>query len=391
MLDKAKDAGRQRVPYLRNINVQWGRIDTEDILTMELGEEELHRFAVQDGDLLVCEGGEIGRAAVWRGNGEYMAYQKALHRIRPSAALDAHFLRYLLEHFAQAGVLARHATGSTIAHLPQQRLRALPIALPSPAEQRRIVEILESHLSHLDAADASLNDAALRLTALTLSALNSWIEGPPYRLGELTIHSGYGTSTKCAVDGVGDPVVRIPNIVRGRLDMADVKRVVDPAVDVSPLHLREGDLLIVRTNGSRELIGRCAVVEKHHAVAFASYLIRYQVDRGRVDPDWARMALTAPSARAQIEFLAASSAGQYNLSVAKLNALTIPCPSIHEQRAALERMSAFQSDADRLEVSVREGLLRSEALKSAVLAAAFAGRLTGASTDTEIIEEMAEA
>ncbi len=65
MLDKAKNTGRERVPYLRNVNVQWGRIDTDDVLTMEIDTSELDRFAVRDGDLLACEGGDIGRAAIW--------------------------------------------------------------------------------------------------------------------------------------------------------------------------------------------------------------------------------------------------------------------------------------------------------------------------------------
>src|SRR5690348_7768910 len=106
MLDKAKTKGHSHVPYLRNVNVQWGRIDTEDILTMELAESERERFAVLDGDLLVCEGGEIGRCAIWRGRADYLAYQKALHRIRPKNQLDALFLRYLLEHHALSGQLA---------------------------------------------------------------------------------------------------------------------------------------------------------------------------------------------------------------------------------------------------------------------------------------------
>lgn len=391
MLDKAKNTGRERVPYLRNVNVQWGRIDTDDVLTMEIDTSELDRFAVRDGDLLACEGGDIGRAAIWRGDGQYMAYQKALHRIRPSASLESYYLRYLLEYYAHAGVLARYSTGSTIAHLPQQRLRALPVALPTVTEQRRIVEIVEDHLSHLDAADSSLHAAVRRVSVLAAAALHSWMTGPSQRLGELTVKSGYGTSTKCAVNGSGDPVARIPNIVKGHLDMTDAKFVVDPNVDVSALHLKEGDLLIVRTNGSRDLIGRCAVVSEDHTIAFASYLIRYQVDRSRLHPDWARLALTAPMARAQIESAAASSAGQHNLSVAKLNSIAIPCPSVHEQARALQRIRAFESEVHRLHAPLHQGLLRSKALRRAVLAAAFSGRLTGASTDTEIIEEVAQA
>lgn len=149
MLDKTRPKGDLRVPYLRNVNVQWGHIDTSDVLTVDLSEDERERFALLPGDLLVCEGGEIGRAAIWRGGPDYMAYQKALHRVRSKGDLNLNYVRYLLEHYANTGDLKSRATGSTILHLPQQRLRGMLIPLPELPEQRRIVEILEDHLSRL--------------------------------------------------------------------------------------------------------------------------------------------------------------------------------------------------------------------------------------------------
>lgn len=77
MLDRGRSRGLPQVPYLRNVNVQWGRIDTDDLLAMELGDDERARFGVATGDLLVCEGGEIGRCAIWLGSNDYIAYQKA--------------------------------------------------------------------------------------------------------------------------------------------------------------------------------------------------------------------------------------------------------------------------------------------------------------------------
>jgi type I restriction enzyme S subunit len=132
------------------VNVQWGRIYTDDLLTMEIPPEQVERFTVRQGDLLVCEGGEIGRAAIWN-RPDTIAYQKALHRVRSKGQLVLAYLRYLLEFYSNSGLLARFATGSTIAHLPQEQLRALPVPLPPAEEQRRIVEILEDHLSRLDA------------------------------------------------------------------------------------------------------------------------------------------------------------------------------------------------------------------------------------------------
>jgi type I restriction enzyme S subunit len=93
MLDAARPRGVTRVPYLRNLNVQWGRIDLDDVQEVLLNEDEKQRFALEPGDLLVCEGGDIGRAAIWRGGPQYMAYQKALHRVRSRGELDHSYLR----------------------------------------------------------------------------------------------------------------------------------------------------------------------------------------------------------------------------------------------------------------------------------------------------------
>ena len=172
MLDRGKRRGHSEVPYLRNINVQWGRIDTHDLLNMELPADERERFAVREGDLLVCEGGEIGRAAIWQGRCDYLAYQKALHRIRSRGNLEIKYLRYLLELYSLDGTLGRFSTGSTISHLPQQKLRALPVPRPSLREQRRIVDILEDHLSRLAAAEKGLRAAAIRTQRLRLASLS---------------------------------------------------------------------------------------------------------------------------------------------------------------------------------------------------------------------------
>src|SRR5436309_2779920 len=82
MLDKEKHTAGKRMPYLRNVNVQWGRIDTHDLSEMYFEEDELDYFGLVAGDVLVCEGGEPGRAAVWDGRDPQMKFQKALHRVR---------------------------------------------------------------------------------------------------------------------------------------------------------------------------------------------------------------------------------------------------------------------------------------------------------------------
>ena len=388
MLDKGRSRGLPHVPYLRNVNVQWGRIDTDNLLTMELDDAERERFGVEPGDLLVCEGGEIGRCAIWQGRSDYIAYQKALHRVRPSDALDTKFLRYLLEQYASNGILSRLSTGSTIAHLPQQQLRRIPVPLPAIDEQRRIVAILEDHLSRLDAAIASIHASLRRLEVLRRLVVKELAIGARIPLKQLAVDAGYGTSVKCEIGGPGPAVVRIPNLVGGRIDLSDEKRAADPSVDLASAMLAPGDVLVVRTNGSKDLIGRSGVVQEGVNATFASYLIRYRVDTARVRPEWIHVMLASPSLRAEIERLAASSAGQHNLSLGKLDGLLIPTPSLQDQDAGLARLAEFDDQAGALRKVLEESVRRGENLGRSLLAAAFSGRLTGSAPDMSEAEEM---
>lgn len=138
MLDAAKNKG-DAVPYLRNVNVRWGEFDLSDLFDMRVTPEEYAELAVQDGDIFVCEGGEPGRSAVWRLGEQRLVFQKALHRIRPLAGIEADYVVCHLKHGAATGVLSDLLTGTTIKHLPQVGLQRIKMAVPPAAEQRRIV------------------------------------------------------------------------------------------------------------------------------------------------------------------------------------------------------------------------------------------------------------
>jgi type I restriction enzyme S subunit len=243
-------------------------------------------------------------------------------------------------------------------------------------EQRRIVEMLEDRLSRLDVATSTLRASLRRLDVLRRLVVMDLAVGAVASLKSLAVDSGYGTSTKCQVGGAGSAVVRIPNLLSGRIDLSDEKRAADPSIDLSSVKLAAGDVLIVRTNGSKDLIGRSAVVQEGVEAAFASYLIRYRVDTEKIRPAWLHAMLGSPALRAEIESLAASSAGQHNLSLGKLDGLPIPTPAIDEQDAALARLAELDYHRELLRSAVDGALRRSEDLRRSILAAAFRGELT---------------
>ena len=175
MLDKRKNVGTPR-PYLRNVNVRWHGFDLDDLKEMRVGDDEAEKYTVRRGDLVICEGGEPGRAAIWKRD-EPVAYQKALHRARPREGVEAEYLLYMLEDAAGAGRLAEHFTGSTINHLTGRALAEVMVPLAPPNEQRRIVDRIEELFSDLDAGVQALEATRRGLDRYRQSVLKAAVEG----------------------------------------------------------------------------------------------------------------------------------------------------------------------------------------------------------------------
>jgi type I restriction enzyme S subunit len=142
MLDARRNKGRM-LPYLRNPNVRWFDIDVTAVQTMPFEPHEDERYGLRAGDVLVCEGGEAGRAAIWDGRLPEVKFQKAIHRVRPGPRLDARYLVHQLMKDYHTGRLADYYTGATIKHLTGQDLARYRFALPPLDIQRRMVAILD--------------------------------------------------------------------------------------------------------------------------------------------------------------------------------------------------------------------------------------------------------
>ena len=177
MLDKQKHQSGKRLPYLRNINVRWGRIETEDLLEMFFEENQLDRYGLEPDDVLVCEGGEPGRASVWNGRAPGLKYQKALHRVRFHGETEPHYLVILLEFLANTGRLERWFTGSTIKHFTRESFISLPIPIPPIAEQKHIVAEVERRLSVIEELEATVEANLTRANRLRQSILQQAFSG----------------------------------------------------------------------------------------------------------------------------------------------------------------------------------------------------------------------
>jgi type I restriction enzyme S subunit len=145
MLDAKQQTGQHSFPYLANFNVQWFRFDLSKMNQMDFNEKDQKEFALNNGDLLVCEGGEIGRCAIWRNEIRQCYFQKALHRVRCNTELVLpEYLAWWFKYNCDNGGFSEiEGAKATISHLPGVKLKALQVAIPPLALQTRFSSFLE--------------------------------------------------------------------------------------------------------------------------------------------------------------------------------------------------------------------------------------------------------
>lgn len=398
MLDQEKNQG-EPTEYLRNVNVRWGRIDTADVLQMRMTASDRASLDIRNGDIMVCEGGEPGRSAVWDIGPTKLSFQKALMRMRPVQGISPHLVAFNLRQMSVAGTLEAHFTGTTIKHLPQQALSRVPIALPPLPEQRRIVAKIDGlsgkskrardHLDHVPRLVEKYKQAVLGaafngdLTREWRSLQKLRVPWQETTLGAVLSDMRYGTAKKCDYDGGAVAVLRIPNVQNGTIDLHDLKYADFSDKELEKLRLRIGDVLVIRSNGSVGLVGRSAVVaESAVGMLFAGYLIRLRLNQ-LVVPAFVHLRLQAPDMRALIEQTAKSTSGVNNINSEELKGLPLLRPNIDEQHEIVRRIEHAFTWIDRLATEATSARKLVDRLDQAILAKAFRGELVSQDPNDE--------
>ena len=143
--------GDHLAPYLRNQDIQWWDVNTEDLPEMDFYPDEREKYKLNPGDILVCEGGDAGRSAIWKNKDMECYFQKALHRVRPhSDDYDPRYFCYFMEFAKKSGILSADANQSTIEHLTAEKLKRQWIPIPPPAEQNRISDFLDEECENIN-------------------------------------------------------------------------------------------------------------------------------------------------------------------------------------------------------------------------------------------------
>ncbi|UDN24559.1 restriction endonuclease subunit S [Aeromonas veronii] len=172
MLDSVKNRGVPKL-FLGNRAVQWGHIDISDLSTVPMSRSDIEMFRLCDGDLLVCEGGEVGRAAIWNSPISECYYQKALHRLRPLHSFNSQLMASLLRYWADSGFLRNYVTQTSIAHLPREKFMEVPMPIPPVYEQTAIAYTL----CDTDALLTGLEQLMAKKQAIKTAAMQQLLTG----------------------------------------------------------------------------------------------------------------------------------------------------------------------------------------------------------------------
>ncbi len=341
-----KAVGPNMVPYLRAANVKDGRLDLEDVMSMDFSPSEQTTYALRPGDVLVTDGAgslaAVGAAAAWNGEVDGMVcFQNTLLRLRPRPGNDPRYLMWWARHAYASGLFASIAGGANIYHLGAERVRLLPASMPELPVQRAIADYLDAETARIDELLGLRKVMAWlveeREQAHLANLLGDWQTVPTTTLRQARtglVTGPFGTQLAASeyVAG-GTPVINPTHIADGRIDP-------DPDVTVAPAvalrlarhGLEPGDIVM----GRKGDVGRAAVIGLREAGWICgSDSIAIRTDPQRVLPDYLALVMSADYYRQQLE-AASTGAMVANVNESILMSFRIPDVPVEHQRQMVE-------------------------------------------------------
>ena len=343
-----------------------------------LPEDKIEKYRLYYGDMLVSHinsDPQLGRSVIYEGNPEFLLHGMNLLRMRANTKMLApFFLNLIFRFYRNCGVfiaLASRAVGQS--SINQSRMKSLIIPLPPLPEQRAIAHVLQTIQEAKAARQHELSLERERKAALMNYLFSYGTKGElrketeigeipesweVVKLDELCDLIQYGTSRRCNTDKGGVPVLRIPNIVGGKVDIADLKFMEPSEREFQSLLLEVGDLLFVRTNGRKEYTGRCAVFQgEFQESLFASYLIRVRLKSDTALPEFVQLYTMTPRGRSYLSGRASNAAdGKFNINTQTIKSVLLPLPDSLEQCEIVEtcrafdiKIAALEQEAERLD------------------------------------------
>ena len=374
------------VHILRGGNIQDGKIvfETDDNVYVNsslVGEEQ---FVLKDDVVIVASTGSkkvIGKAATIEEDSRCISFGAFLLLLRTNV-IDKRFHSYFFQTQYYRNTISSLAGGININNIKKEHIENLQIPLPPLTEQKQIAEKLDKLFDQIETIKEASNKIPellknFRQQVLTYAVTGKLIESTPEprMLGELIDELKYGTSKKADYDIEGFPVLRIPNINNGEIDSSDLKYVPLDDKEYNQLSLQEGDILVIRSNGSLSIVGQCAIVRKEcENWVYAGYLIRIRCTHELL-PEYLNYIFQSYQVRKQIVEKSHSMSGVNNFSADKIKQLEIAWYPVEVQKQIVEKLNSIFDKLNEIEKQYNTLCEKLEKLPQTLLCKAFKGEL----------------
>lgn len=375
------------MPWISSADIDHsGRIDYRRRVTPS-GVANSTTNVVPRGTVIVVTRVGLGKVAQLTEDTCFSQDIQALLAKETAPAYSSRFLMYQLMFKMQT--VKYNGRGTTISGITKKQLADVSLYFPPLPEQERIVSRIEELFSQLDAGVETLKKTKAQLAVYRQAVLKEAFEGrltasvpiADVRLGDYIETPRYGTSKKCSYDyGSGKTAVyRIPNIEHrtGRISHEDIKYSQFTESEMDGIRLKQGDILIIRSNGSVSLVGRAAMVyDTDTSCTFAGYLMRLRIKEEKaLLPKFLLLYLQSHQARIYIENKAKSTSGVHNINSTEISDLQLPLYEIEKQYTIINAIESRLSVCDSIEQTADAALQQAEAMRQSILKDAFEGRL----------------
>ena len=390
-------SGSHMRPYLRAANVRWNGISLDDVKEMNFDDCDFETYRLETGDILLNEASgspnEVGKPAIWRGEIGDCCFQNTLLRLR-ARDIDLGYLYWYCLYSALTGKFGEAGRGVNIRHLGKRGLTRFPIAVAPRSEQERIVAAIDEHFSRLDAVDAALGDASRRLDVLRNTILDRafYDDAANMQVVEIAdvaeVSGGIQKQPKRRPRENRHPFLRVANVGRGQLDLAEVHEIELFDGEIERFRLRSGDLLVVEGNGSVNQIGRAALWSGEiDDCVHQNHLIRVRPS-DELLPEYLALCWNAPRTAQQVRSVASSTSGLHTLSTSKLKSIRIPVVPLPVQVKIVDMLEQRLRGLALARRAAMGAEVRTRALRQAVLSQAFTGQLVARSAIDESVKEL---